>query len=101
MPISNSTSFELCGERNFLVRPTAAVSEDMNDTFSISEAESGRRTELEAMNRVRVGNILSEADARRLAQNVDKALFHVDGFSRGKLTKMVPRFAVPDVWPSK
>ena len=62
-----STSFELCGERIFLVRPTAAVSEDMNDTFSISEAESGRRTELEAMNRVRVGNILSEADARRLA----------------------------------
>ena len=62
-----STSFELCGEKIFLVRPTAAVSEDMHDTFSISEAESGRMTELEAMNRVRFGNILSEADARRLA----------------------------------
>ena len=63
-----STSSELCGEKIFLVRPTAphgTVSEDMHDTFSIPEAEGGRMTELEAMNRVRVGNILSEADACR------------------------------------
>ena len=62
-----SAKYTLCGEDVFLVRPVATISEDGGDHFTVEEAEAGRKTELDAMNRVKFGRLMSEEDARRLA----------------------------------
>lgn len=62
------STFKLCGTKIDFVRPVHALSEDGQDSFTVHEVELGRLTELQAMDRVQFGAILSERGAKRLAQ---------------------------------
>ena len=62
-----STAYELCNHKIFMIRPTKTLSEDFGESFEVADAERGRVTELDAMNRTNFGTILTEEQAKLLA----------------------------------
>ena len=58
-------AFRLCGEQVFLAQPSAVFAEDMSKELDVTQAIAGRKTELEALDRVQFAKLISAKEARK------------------------------------
>ena len=62
--------FRLCGVDVHLVEPIGAVSECGMEVFTVKQAKEGRKVELEAMDKLNIGEILDAATAQARAKQL-------------------------------
>ena len=69
-----SESFQLCGEKIYLINPLSGLSEDGCTWFDADRVKSSRITELTAMDRLEVGTLLHQPEATSLAAEYQIAI---------------------------
>ena len=62
------SEFELSGKKVYLAKPTNVVSEDSGRILDIKKPESGRLVELESLNHVKFGSIVTKSEAEKYAK---------------------------------
>ena len=62
------TEFKLSGKKAFLASPTNVISEDSGRILDIKKTESGRLVELESLNHVRFGSVITKSEAEKYAK---------------------------------
>ena len=65
-----SEPFDFCGHKVYLIEPELGISEDGHTRFTPESVKAGRLTELNAMNKLEVGEPIREEDAKALAKEL-------------------------------
>ena len=85
---ANYEPFRLCESDIFLAEPLQVISEDGSQTLDISLAKQGRLTELNALNKVRFGDLLTETDAKEICLNEGVKIIGSRWVINPKITQM-------------